>query len=82
MLVPVNAHAIGEQGIKPHHMPHTVPYNLRKIFPKVEGESWLSLEIYEKSHFGIGRIVKQEIQRMLRHTLLAPTFVLVERSKK
>ena len=82
MLIPVNTHAVRQQRIQPHHSPHAITDYLRVGISPQKQVNHGRLTKYKRGHFGIRRIMEQEIQRMRWHSFLALPFVFVDMKRQ
>ena len=76
--VATDLHLVREQRIETKDTPPAIPQNLCIRIPPQKEVTHQCFAKYKGSHLGIRRIVEQEVQRMLRHTLFALFFVDVD----
>ena len=76
--VPAHIHLVREERIKSENTPSAVAQNLCIGISPQEEMRHKRLTKDETRHFGIWRIVEQEVQRMFRYTLFALPFVSID----
>ena len=76
--VTADLHLVREEWIESKDTSSAIPQNLCISIPPQKEVTHHRFAKYKRGHLGIRRIVEQEVQRMLRHTLFSLFFVDID----